>query len=162
MWKVCVTVTSRKFSTFLYCAKKLVTFYKVFVFINLLSWYAWGKSQWHRNPGDWPEIRYHNISKGRLCRNLRHSTRLRQPGLPFFVQSKVAACFEIFPVLLQNKIEKISIALETIHHHARFINTRSRWKYLCPRSSKYSNSRQNEAKDVGQVLLVNRTTYSLF
>jgi hypothetical protein len=56
VWMSYVNGTSyyeiEKFSTFLYCAEKQGTFFTVFVFSNLLSCYAWGKSQRCRNPGD--------------------------------------------------------------------------------------------------------------
>ena len=56
VWMSYVNGTSyyeiENFSTFLYCAEKQGTFFTVFVFSNLLSCYAWGKSQRCRNPGD--------------------------------------------------------------------------------------------------------------
>ncbi len=63
-----------------------------------------------------------------------------------FVQPKIAVCFDTFPVLLQTENAKTRIALETIHHRDRFFNTKLRWKYVCPGSSKYSNSRQNKSR----------------
>ena len=62
----------------------------------------------------------------------------------FFVLPKVAACFDIFTVLHQTENAKIHIVSETIHRRDRFINTCLRWKYVCPGSSKYSNSRRNK------------------
>ena len=75
----------------------------------------------------------------------RSFTRIATTWSMIFVQPKVAACFDIFTALLQTEIEKTCIALETIHHHDRFICTRLRWKYVCSSSSKYSNLRRRKS-----------------
>ena len=85
MWAVRDTMKSRKLFTFLYYAKNQVTFFTVFVFSNLLACYAWGKSQWCRNPGDWPEIQYQTFPKKQHYRILGRSPRLRQRGIQFFL-----------------------------------------------------------------------------
>ncbi len=64
----------------------------------------------------------------------------------FFVQPKVAVCFDIFTVLLQTENAETRIASETIHLRDRFINTRWRWKYVCLGSSKYSNLGRNKSR----------------
>ncbi len=56
-----------------------------------------------------------------------------------FVQPKIAVCFD-------TENAKTCIASETIHHCDRFFNTKLRWKYVSPISSKYSNSRRNKSR----------------
>ena len=63
-----------------------------------------------------------------------------------FVQLKVPVCFDIFPLLFSDRNRREMHCFETIHRHDRFISTRLSWKYVCPGSGKYSQSRRRKSR----------------